>query len=99
MQHSVAEVVYEDKKVCLEGRAFSKSRSERLERGPRELELRRSLTEVEGSGEKQPVASEEDAEEFRRTVEAFIAKQLKFRRQESMSMVVASSAGTAEPDK
>ncbi|XP_008785078.1 uncharacterized protein LOC103703838 [Phoenix dactylifera] len=99
MQCSAAEVVYEDKKVCVEGRACRKSQSERLERGPIEPELRWSWTEIEGSGPKQPLASEEDAEEFRRTVEAFIAKQLRFHRQESMSTAVASSAGTAEPDK
>ncbi|KAF0923574.1 hypothetical protein E2562_006571 [Oryza meyeriana var. granulata] len=31
----------------------------------------------------------DDAEEFRRTVEAFIAKQTRFHREESMTMVVA----------
>ncbi|XP_010906328.1 uncharacterized protein [Elaeis guineensis] len=97
MQYPAAEVVYEDKKVCVEGRACHRSPSERMEWGPRAPEFRRSVTEVESS--KQPVASEEDAEEFRRTVEAFIAKQLRFHRQESMSMTVGSSAGTAEPDK
>ncbi|KAG1342814.1 hypothetical protein COCNU_05G010430 [Cocos nucifera] len=102
MQYPAAEVVCEDKKVCVEGPACRRSRSERLELGPSAPELRRSVTEVDSSDQKQPVASEEDAEEFRRTVEAFIAKQLRFHRQESvstsMSMTVASSAGTAEPD-
>lgn len=99
MQYSAAEVVYEDKKVCVEERECRRSRSEKLEHGPRVPELRRSVTEVEGSGQKQPMASDEDAEEFRRTVEAFIEKQLRFHRQESMSQAVVSSAGTAEPDK
>lgn len=100
LQYSAAEVVYEDKNVCVdEGRACRTSRSERLERASSVPECRQSVTEVEGSSQKQPVASEEDAEDFRRTVEAFIAKQLRFHRQEYMSMPVVSSAVTAESNK
>ncbi|KAJ6803412.1 putative GPI-anchored protein 58 [Iris pallida] len=66
---------------------YRRSRSEKIDVDRRrkgspepepEPKLRRSKTEVEKEGEG-------DAEEFRRTIEAFIEKQLKFQRQESMS--------------
>ncbi|RRT55602.1 hypothetical protein B296_00048314 [Ensete ventricosum] len=91
------EVVYEDKAVCVETRAFRKSRSQRTEqrRGP-PPELRRAETVVVGrKGDKFPPTTTEasaeevqaeDAEEFRRAVEAFIAKQTKFHREERMAI-------------
>ncbi|CAL9056322.1 uncharacterized protein LOC135676916 [Musa acuminata AAA Group] len=90
-------VVYEDKAVCVESRAFRKSRSQRMERrrGP-PPELRRAETVVAGRKRDMfpPTTTEaseeevqaEDAEEFRRAVEAFIAKQTKFHREERMAI-------------
>ncbi|CAL9193502.1 uncharacterized protein LOC135613648 [Musa acuminata AAA Group] len=90
-------VVYEDKAVCVESRAFRKSRSQRMERrrGP-PPELRRAETVVAGRKRDMfpPTTTEaseeevqaEDAEEFRRAVEAFIAKQTRFHREERMAI-------------
>ncbi|CAD5179551.1 uncharacterized protein LOC103989212 [Musa acuminata AAA Group] len=90
-------VVYEDKAVCVETRAFRKSRSQRMERrrGP-PPELRRAETVVAGRKRDMfpPTTTEaseeevqaEDAEEFRRAVEAFIAKQTRFHREERMAI-------------
>ncbi|RRT54202.1 hypothetical protein B296_00043829 [Ensete ventricosum] len=83
-------------------RAWRRSRSERMERrrGHRVPELRRSKSEV--SCQEVAVAATEkeekeaDAEEFRRTIEAFIAEQLRrFHREESTD-AVAASAGTPD---
>ncbi|CAL9759526.1 unnamed protein product [Musa acuminata subsp. burmannicoides] len=90
-------VVFEDKAVCVEMRADQRSQSDRVDprRGaPPEL-----------PGDKTQVTEEEipaDAEEFRRAVEAFIAKQTKFHLQERMAIVSAPaplncSVGSPEP--
>ncbi|XP_008800739.2 uncharacterized protein LOC103715017 [Phoenix dactylifera] len=75
-------------------------RRKSLERRRKSLELRRAESDVGPKGEKPPqppptAAKEEwetstdDAEEFRRTIEAFIAKQTRFHREESMAIVWA----------
>ncbi|WOL14493.1 hypothetical protein Cni_G23273 [Canna indica] len=95
------EVVCEDKAVCVETRAYRRSRSERMERRRRERpELRRSETDLKArkrppatreaqasaeEEEEQQVMESEDAEEFRRAVEAFIARQTRFHREECMA--------------
>ncbi|KAJ8497911.1 hypothetical protein OPV22_008463 [Ensete ventricosum] len=91
------EVVYEDKAVCVEMRGEQRSRSERVD--PRR-EASPGLR-----GDKTQVTEEEisaDAEEFRRAVEAFIAKQTKFHLEERMAIVSAPaplncSVGSPEP--
>lgn len=86
---------------------FRRTWSEKfLERSSRSKEdvrvLRRSETEkcrsiaISGGGLSDMLAPEEelsseDAEEFQRTIEAFIAKQLRFRREESMAIVLQTS--------
>lgn len=61
-------------------------------------ELRRSESE-NGRGRRRSSATArdawgpDDADEFRRTVEAFIAKQTRFHREESMSMAVTVAGG------
>ncbi|URD96885.1 hypothetical protein MUK42_32014 [Musa troglodytarum] len=106
------EVVFEDKAVCVETRALRRSRSGRtVRRRKARSELLRSETDVgRKKAEEETLAVEEDgvedAEEFRRTIEAFIAKQAKFHREESMTAVVSGaevnrtllcSAGSPEP--
>ncbi|CAL9072139.1 unnamed protein product [Musa textilis] len=90
-------VVYEDKAVCVEMRADQRGRSGRMDpRRGAPPELR---------GDKTLVTEEEvpaDAEEFRRAVEAFIAKQTKFHLEEHMAIVSAPaplncSVGSPEP--
>ncbi|CAL9075655.1 unnamed protein product [Musa textilis] len=86
-------------------RAWRRSRSERMERrrGHRVPELRRSKSEVScqevavaATEKEEKEEREADAEEFRRTIEAFIAEQLRrFHREESTAAVVAS-AGTPD---
>ncbi|RWW54953.1 hypothetical protein BHE74_00038436 [Ensete ventricosum] len=91
------EVVFEDKAVCVETRALRRSRSGRtLRRRRPRSELLRSETDVgRKKAEEETLAVEEDevedAEEFRRTIEAFIAKQAKFHREESMTAVVSGA--------
>ncbi|XP_009395212.2 uncharacterized protein LOC103980499 [Musa acuminata AAA Group] len=106
------DAVFEDKAVCVETRALRRSRSGRtLRRQRARSELLRSETDVgRKKAEEETLAVEEDevedAEEFRRTIEAFIAKQAKFHREESMTAVVPGaevnrtlvcSAGSPEP--
>ncbi|XP_010924339.2 uncharacterized protein [Elaeis guineensis] len=101
---SPEEVVFEDKAVCMESRPCRRSRSEKIERRRRSVELRRVVSDVGPNGEKPPPpppavataevkedseTSADDAEEFRRTIEAFIAKQVRFLREESMAVVSA----------
>lgn len=92
--------MFEDKKVLREERRAApprRSRSEKLdEPRQRSPELRRAETDVKAR-------REEDEEEFRRTIEAFIQKQWKFQREESMAVVCCRgteglncSAGTVE---
>lgn len=84
------EGVCEEKKVVVvetKKREYQRTRSERMERGQEEPELRRSKTEVGRKAD-----GEEDAEEFRRTIEEFIAKQRKFNLEESMALVSSSTA-------
>ncbi|KAM0945935.1 hypothetical protein DsansV1_C09g0089451 [Dioscorea sansibarensis] len=77
------EAACEEKKVVVETkREYRRTKSERMEKGQEEPELRRSKTEVRRKAE-----GEEDAEEFRRTIEEFIAKQRKFNLEESMALV------------
>ncbi|KAG1346857.1 hypothetical protein COCNU_06G006860 [Cocos nucifera] len=97
------EVVFEDKTVCLETRVCRRSRSEKIERRRKSPELRRAGSDVGPKGAKPPPptpaaptaeedereTSAEDAEEFRRMIEAFIAKQTRFHREESMAIVSA----------
>lgn len=111
------EVVFEDKTVCVENRVCLRSQSEKIGRRRRSPELRREESDVGPKGEKPPPpptaataaveeeceTSTEDAEEFRRTIEAFIAKRTRFLREESMAVVSAegsdpliSSAGSPE---
>ncbi|KAH7686040.1 hypothetical protein IHE45_04G078600 [Dioscorea alata] len=84
------EGVCEEKKVVVvetKKREYQRTRSERMERGQEEPELRRSKTEVGRKAD-----GEEDAEEFRRTIEEFIAKQRKFNLEESMALVSSATA-------
>lgn len=112
---SPEEVVFEDKAVCMEIRPCRRSQSGKIERRRRSLELRRAASDVGTNGEKPPPqpsaaataqvkeeweTSTDDAEEFRRTIEAFIAKQMRFHREESMAIASAEgphpSAGSPE---
>lgn len=80
------EVVYEDKEVVStgihRGRACRRSKSER-KMSPKLPELKRSKTDM--------VSEDDDSEEFRRTIEAFIEKQLKFQREESKSISMSTA--------
>lgn len=88
--------VVEDKAVCEEGEAsnvrkeFRRSKSEvaTAPAAERMQRLRRSETNAAGRG-RRPSYSEAEmsVEEFNRTIEQFIAKQLKFQREESMAVV------------
>ncbi|XP_072995646.1 uncharacterized protein [Typha latifolia] len=99
---AAADVAFEDKKaVRVETRGkYRRSKSERVAPRRASPELRRSETEIGRKNEEEPkgpedwIQSAEDAEEFRRTIEAFIAKQARFHREESMAIV--SSAGAPE---
>ncbi|OEL17617.1 hypothetical protein BAE44_0021359 [Dichanthelium oligosanthes] len=99
-----AAVAFEDKpavRVSKLARAPRRSRSEKM--GPRlasravSPELRRSESE-NGRRRRSSVTARDaqacwgmdDADEFRRTVEAFIAKQTRFHREESMTMAVVA---------
>ncbi|KAF9682260.1 hypothetical protein SADUNF_Sadunf05G0090400 [Salix dunnii] len=65
-------------------------------------QLRRSETEKLGSGEERLFRREDELndEEFHRAIEEFIARHLRFRRQESMSVVVENqSSNIAEIEK
>lgn len=94
------ETVYEDKYVCVEstdadtdtdvkrGGLYRRSLSEGAGGGvvtEKRGQLRRSETDVGRKGEE---SGEMSNEEFRRTIEEFIAKQLKFQREESMAVVL-----------
>ncbi|XP_074572260.1 uncharacterized protein LOC141828701 [Curcuma longa] len=102
------EVIYDDKEVCIETPAYQRSRSERMRRrrGARPG-LRRAATDlgmvkrtksVQEYEDEKAAEAEAEAEEFRRVVEAFIAKQTRFLREEECSAAVlpslSSSAGT-----
>ncbi|KAG6523086.1 uncharacterized protein LOC122048059 [Zingiber officinale] len=80
---SPEEVIYEDKEVCIEMPALRRSRSARMR-------LRRGATKgTELTTEPDEAAQEEeDEEEFRRAVEAFIAKQTRFLREEECKAAV-----------
>lgn len=95
------EIVYETKNVILENpktrsdtrKEYRRSVSEGFPAEKGREALRRSETEVGGrameSGGSAPEAGElsREDEEFRRTIEEFIAKQKRFRREESMAIV------------
>lgn len=95
------DVVFEDKEaVSVETTTtkFTRSKSERFEKKRRDdKELRRSDTEVmreKRNGDKELEEEEwrpsvEEAEEFRKMIEEFIAKQARFHREESMAIVGA----------
>ncbi|KAM0028872.1 hypothetical protein Hdeb2414_s0018g00519321 [Helianthus debilis subsp. tardiflorus] len=80
-------VVSDDVRIC-------RSKSENLMsvRGGKRRELRRSVTEIglksNGDGGRAAVKEELSCEDFRRTVEAFIARQQKILRDEELSPVV-----------
>lgn len=105
-----AAAVFEDKQPVRvnKARAPRRSRSEKM--GPRGVlrraaspELRRSESE-NGRRRRSSVTARDaercwgldDPEEFRRTVEAFIAKQTRFHREESMTMTVVAGTGHGE---
>ncbi|XVF59668.1 hypothetical protein PTKIN_Ptkin07bG0294200 [Pterospermum kingtungense] len=81
-------------------RVYRRSKSEKLMKQSEEekvkKELRRSETEkchkIEKIGEELFPEDELSNEEFQRTIEDFIAKQLRFRREESLSIVLQSQA-------
>lgn len=94
------EVIYETKNVIFEnpnpktGSDTKKEYRRSASEGPapaKKRELRRSETDIcrraEESGVRASEAVEMSNEEFRRTIEEFIAKQQKFRREESMAIV------------
>ncbi|KAF3783173.1 hypothetical protein EJ110_NYTH32735 [Nymphaea thermarum] len=100
------ETVFEDKPVCVversqEPHAYRRSLSEKQEATCRKIgrELRRTETEKSMRELNPPLAawsydeayvSVLSSEEFQRTVDAFIAKQIQFQRQESLALVVQS---------
>ncbi|KAK8937744.1 hypothetical protein KSP40_PGU008935 [Platanthera guangdongensis] len=102
------EVVYEDKAVCVEIRASGLIQSEDLEAIGDETKMLPTGEEIVVGDRENPPAQQmkaqdrqdgegdEDAEQFRRTIEEFIAKQQRFQRQESLT-VVTYSAGLPEP--
>lgn len=78
-----------------------RTRSEKFEREPKTAKLRRSETEIGrkimSAGEDCPPENMETEdnlsnEEFQRTIEAFIEKQLKFRHQESLAIVLPNKS-------
>ncbi|KAK8933806.1 hypothetical protein KSP39_PZI015525 [Platanthera zijinensis] len=102
------EVVYEDKAMCVEIRASALIESEDLEAIGDETKILPTEKEIVVGDRENPPAQQmkardrqdgegdEDAEQFRRTIEEFIAKQQRFQRQESLT-VVTYSAGLSEP--
>ncbi|XP_039116327.1 uncharacterized protein LOC120251750 [Dioscorea cayenensis subsp. rotundata] len=90
-------VVYEDKAVCVETKIeYRRTISEKMEKKQSPVELRRSETDLGrkpteiGKNAPAPAAVVvEDDDEFRKTIEAFIERQLKFHREESMTIVSA----------
>ncbi|KAG6526897.1 uncharacterized protein LOC122040429 [Zingiber officinale] len=74
---SPEEVIYEDKEVCIEMPALRRSRSARMRRRRGATKGTDLTTEPDEAAQE-----EEDEEEFRRAVEAFIAKQTRFLREE-----------------
>lgn len=99
-------VAEERKTVCEANPACRRSRSEKFERRREEGKLRRAETLCSGGGKawtmvahdkggataQDRVGAEEevDAEEFRRIIEEFIAKQQRFQREESLAVVACS---------
>ncbi|CAA0839262.1 Unknown protein [Striga hermonthica] len=85
------EVVYEDKRTILEVRGVHRrSKSEKCsgtEEGGRGRRLRRSETADMRRGAAD-VVEELSGEEFRRAIEAFIAKQVKFHQEEKVAIVL-----------
>ncbi|KAK8936828.1 hypothetical protein KSP39_PZI012391 [Platanthera zijinensis] len=88
--------------ICV--RACRRSRSEKLGRRREEVKLRRAESEVDRKvGKPLSAAAQvsgfaeeaEDAEQFRRMIEDFIAKQQQFRREELLA-VMAGSVGPEE---
>ncbi|MBA0560762.1 hypothetical protein Golob_017640 [Gossypium lobatum] len=78
-------------------RVYRRSKSEKLEREKVKKELRRSESEkkcrnIENIDEKLFPEDDLSNEEFQRAIEDFIAKQLRFRREESLSIVLQSQA-------
>ncbi|TYI56370.1 hypothetical protein E1A91_D11G204800v1 [Gossypium mustelinum] len=78
-------------------RVYRRSKSEKLEREKVKKELRRSESEkkcrkIENMDEKLFPEDDLSNEEFQRAIEDFIAKQLRFRREESLSIVLHSQA-------
>lgn len=89
--------VVEDKAACEEGRAaggarkeFRRSKSDAAPPAPERMQrLRRSETDAAGRGRLPSyLDAEMSDEEFNRTIEQFIAKQLKFQREESRAVVL-----------
>lgn len=75
---------------------FMRSKSERFEKKRKdEKELRRSDTEIRKKRNGEQLEEEEwrpsieEADEFRKMIEEFIAKQARFHREESMAIVEA----------
>jgi hypothetical protein len=81
--------------VSVKTRNFTRSKSEKFEKKRKdEKELRRSDTEVREKRNGEILEEEwrpsvEEADEFRKMIEEFIAKQAKFHREESMAIVGA----------
>ncbi|XP_062232237.1 uncharacterized protein LOC133929485 [Phragmites australis] len=104
-----AVAVFEDKQPVRVNKARTPRRSRSEKMGPRlarraaSPELRRCESE-NGRRRRSSVTARDaeacwgldDAEEFRRTVEAFIAKQTRFHREESMGVGVVAGAGQCE---
>ncbi|KAL6011377.1 hypothetical protein ACLOJK_001823 [Asimina triloba] len=92
------EVMFEDKAVCVvhtytDGRRSERSLSERFPRAEKAAQMRRCETEVEKKGGECGGGMSElemSSEEFRRKIEAFIAKQQRFRREEFMAIILQS---------
>ncbi|KAK3005168.1 hypothetical protein RJ639_015639 [Escallonia herrerae] len=91
------EISCDDTIVADNAKAYRRSQSENLKKPPCE-KLRRSETDicrkVSDSGERPPEAAEMvdhlSNEEFKRTIEAFIAKQVRFHKEEKLAIVVRS---------
>ncbi|XP_040380356.1 translation initiation factor IF-2-like [Oryza brachyantha] len=108
---AAAAAVFEDKQTVRvnKARAPRRSRSEKMSprgafRRAASPELRRSESD-NGRRRRSSVTARDaeavswgadDAEEFRRTVEAFIAKQTRFHREESMTMSIVTGVGHGE---
>lgn len=83
--HQPEEVVYQDKETILEVtkvRVHRRSQSENFRRKGSAKELRRSETE-----RRRRVVEEQSNEEFQRSIEEFIAKQVKFHQEEKLAIV------------